>query len=128
MNVGVVVIKRCSLPGTAARLAADWAGVDCGMIEQLIAAGREMVVAGMVKGWGGNLSGRVRDRIAITRSGADLGQLTTEEFVLVRPDANAKRLRSRQPRPSSEVAMHLSAYAARPETQVVIHVHPPKSD
>ena len=97
------------------------------MIEQLIAAGREMVVAGMVKGWGGNLSGRVRDRIAITRSGADLGQLTTEEFVLVRPDANAKRLRSRQPRPSSEVAMHLSAYAARPETQVVIHVHPPKA-
>ena len=97
------------------------------MIEQLIEAGRVMVEAGMVKGWGGNLSGRVRDKIAITRSGADLGQLTAEEFVLVRPDANVKRLRSRQPRPSSEVAMHLSAYAVRPETQAIIHVHPPKA-
>lgn len=97
------------------------------MIEQLIAAGREIVEAGMVKGWGGNLSGRYRDRIAITRSGADLGQLTAEEFVMVRPDASIKRLRSRQPRPSSEVAMHLSAYAVRPETQAIIHVHPPKS-
>jgi L-fuculose-phosphate aldolase len=97
------------------------------MIEQLIEAGREIVAAGMVKGWGGNLSGRYRDRIAITRSGADLGQLTPEEFVLVRPDAVVKRLRSRQPRPSSEVAMHLSAYEARPETQAIIHVHPPKA-
>ena len=97
------------------------------MIEQLIEAGREIVAAGMVKGWGGNLSGRVGDRIAITRSGADLGQLTEKEFVLVRPDANVKQLRSRQPRPSSEVAMHLSAYTARPETQAIIHVHPPKA-
>lgn len=97
------------------------------MIEQLIEAGREIVAAGMVKGWGGNLSGRVRHKIAITRSGADLEQLTAEEFVLVRPDADAKKLRSRQPRPSSEVAMHLSAYAARPETQAIIHVHPPQA-
>lgn len=97
------------------------------MIEQLIEAGKRIVEARMVKGWGGNLSGRYRDRIAITRSGADLGQLTAEEFVLVRPDASVKRLRSRQPRPSSEVAMHLSAYAARPETQAIIHVHPPKA-
>ena len=97
------------------------------MIEQLIEAGREIVEAGMVKGWGGNLSGRYRDRIAITRSGADLGRLTAEEFVLVRPDASVKRLRSRQPRPSSEVAIHLEAYASRPETQVIMHVHSPKA-
>ena len=97
------------------------------MIEQLIAAGREIVEARMVKGGGGNLSGRYRERIAITRSGADLGQLTAEEFVMVRPDANAIELRSQQPRPSSEVAIHLSAYAVRPETQAIIHVHPPKA-
>jgi L-fuculose-phosphate aldolase len=97
------------------------------MIEQLIEAGRQIVAAGLVKGWGGNLSGRVRDKIVITRSGADLGQLTTEEFVLVRLNASVKQLQSSQPRPSSEVAMHLSAYAVRPETQVVIHVHPPKA-
>ena len=97
------------------------------MIEQLIEAGREIVAAGLVKGFGGNLSGRFEGQIAITRSGADLGQLTAAEFVLVRPDDDAAELRLRQPRPSSEVAMHLAAYAVRPETEVIIHVHPPKA-
>ena len=97
------------------------------MIEQLIEAGRQIVAAKMVKGWGGNLSGRYQDQIAITRSGADLGQLTAEEFVLVYPDASPQELRLHQPRPSSEVAMHLSVYAVRPETQAIIHVHPAKA-
>ncbi|MCB8945144.1 MAG: class II aldolase/adducin family protein [Ardenticatenaceae bacterium] len=97
------------------------------MIEQLIEAGREIVAAGMVKGYGGNLSGRFEGQVAITRSGADLGQLTAAEFVLVPLDGEMVELRSRQPRPSSEVAMHLSAYAVRPETQAIIHVHPPKA-
>jgi L-fuculose-phosphate aldolase len=97
------------------------------MIEQLIEAGKRIVADGLVKGWGGNLSGRYREQIAITRSGADLGQLTPEEFVLVDPAESITKLGSRRPRPSSELSMHLDAYEVRPETQVILHVHPPKS-
>ncbi|MCP4425183.1 MAG: class II aldolase/adducin family protein [Chloroflexi bacterium] len=95
------------------------------MIEQLIEAGRRIVAAGMVKGWAGNLSGRYQSKIVITRSGADLGDLTQADFVFINP--RALHLEQRLPRPSSELAMHLGAYEARPQIQVVIHAHPPQA-
>jgi L-fuculose-phosphate aldolase len=97
------------------------------MIEQLIEAGREIVEAGMVKGWGGNLSGRFQDHILITRSGADLGHLTIPDFVAIQPEIPLAQLKELRPKPSSELSMHLAAYAAHPETQAIIHVHPPKA-
>ncbi|RMG93955.1 MAG: class II aldolase/adducin family protein [Chloroflexi bacterium] len=98
------------------------------MIEQLIEAGRHIVEANMVKGWGGNLSGRSQDGIVITRSGADLGRLVPEDFVHVPWDVSVSWARENLlPRPSSELSMHMAAYATRPETQVVLHAHPPKS-
>ncbi len=97
------------------------------MINQLIEAGREIVEAGMVKGWGGNLSGRFRNKIIITRSGADLGQLIPADFVTIDPEQALTELKKLQPRPSSELAMHLSAYATQPKTQVIFHAHPPKA-
>ncbi len=92
------------------------------MIEQLIEAGRRIVDAGMVKGWAGNLSGRFQGKIVITRSGADLGSLTQSDFVFINP--RTPQWEQRLPQPSSELAMHLGAYEARPKTQAVIHAHP----
>ena len=91
---------------------------------ELIEAGKEIVSQGLVRGSGGNLSGRQADQLWITRSGANLNTLTESDFVLVGspPDST-----ERPPRPSSELAMHLAAYEAQPEISVVLHVHPPKA-
>jgi L-fuculose-phosphate aldolase len=89
------------------------------LLSELIEAGREIVAQGLVRGTGGNLSGRFEGQIWITRSGADLGVLTTADFV--------PAVTGYSPRPSSELSMHLAAYDARPGAEVVIHVHPPKA-
>jgi L-fuculose-phosphate aldolase len=89
------------------------------LITELIDAGREIVAQGLVRGSGGNLSGRIDDEIWITRSGADLGALSEADFV--------PAVAGHSPRPSSELSMHLAVYEARLETEVVLHVHPPKA-
>jgi L-fuculose-phosphate aldolase len=94
------------------------------LLSELIEAGREIVAQGLVRGSGGNLSGRFEDHIWITRSGADLGALTTADFVTAERAAGTA---DQSPRPSSELSMHLAAYESRPETEVVLHVHPPKA-
>ena len=94
------------------------------LLVELIDAGREIVAQGLVRGSGGNLSGRFDGNIWITRSGADLGVLTEADFVQVSPLPESHEL---TPRPSSELSMHLAAYESRPETTAVFHVHPPKA-
>jgi L-fuculose-phosphate aldolase len=89
------------------------------LLSELIEAGKEIVSQRLVRGSGGNLSGRHQDQIWITRSGTDLGALTTADFV--------PAVTEHSPRPSSELSMHLAAYDARPGAEVVIHVHPPKA-
>lgn len=90
------------------------------LLRELIEAGNEIVAQGLVRGKGGNLSGRFEGEIWITRSGADLGNLREADFVLVDTSNPTSR-------PSSELSMHRAAYASRPETTVVLHVHPPKA-
>jgi L-fuculose-phosphate aldolase len=90
------------------------------LLSELIEAGKEIVAQGLVRGSGGNLSGRFEGQIWITRSGADLGRLTTADFL---PATTTKQ----SPRPSSELSMHLAVYDSRPETTVILHVHPPKA-
>lgn len=97
------------------------------MIEQLIEAGRILVAEKMVKGWAGNLSGRYQDKLIITRSGADLGILRDSDFAIVDPTLPTMELQALNPKPSSELAMHLATYKERPETQVILHVHPPQA-
>jgi L-fuculose-phosphate aldolase len=95
------------------------------LVDELIEAGRQIVAAGLVRGSGGNLSGREGEQVQITRSGADLGCLQAADFVLVGMEGVGESRPS--PRPSSELSMHLAAYRARPESQVILHVHPPKA-
>jgi L-fuculose-phosphate aldolase len=95
------------------------------LVAELIEAGRQIVAAGLVRGSGGNLSGREEEQVWITRSGADLGCLEAADFVLVSMSGIGEAQLS--PRPSSELSMHLAAYQARPDCQVILHVHPPKA-
>lgn len=53
------------------------------LVAGLIAAGREIVAHGLVCSSGGNLSARAGDHVWVTRSRADLGDLTETDFVPV---------------------------------------------
>lgn len=93
------------------------------VIDRLIETGRDIVAEKLVRGSGGNLSGREGEGVVITRSGADLGCLRPADFVTILPG----RATPTAPKPSSELTLHLAAYRSRPDTNIVLHVHPPKA-
>lgn len=73
----------------------------------------------------GNLSARLPSgQILCTRAGCHKGFLTEEDLVVI--DINGKMLRG-SGRPTSEMAMHLACYRARPDIKAVVHAHPPLS-
>jgi L-fuculose-phosphate aldolase len=77
----------------------------------------------------GNLSIRVGERLLITPSGRRKDELAPGELVEV-PLAVDGRLGSVAPggpQPSSDVAIHRAAYAARPDVRAVVHAHLPAS-
>jgi ribulose-5-phosphate 4-epimerase/fuculose-1-phosphate aldolase len=76
---------------------------------------------GLVTGSSGNISARLDNgEILITPTRKALGLL--EKSDLVRIDTNGTPLRSGKP--SSEWRLHVAAYAARADIEVVVHTHP----
>ena len=70
----------------------------------------------------GNVSCRLAaDRFLVTPSGARKGSLRPPDLVVV--DASGEVVRGRG-RASTEVRMHLAAYAARPDVGAAVHAHP----
>ncbi len=70
----------------------------------------------------GNVSCRIgEDRLLVTPSGAAKGFLRPADLVVV--DLEGRVVRGKG-RPSTELAMHLAAYAARPDVEAVVHAHP----
>jgi L-fuculose-phosphate aldolase len=70
----------------------------------------------------GNVSCRLgKDRLLVTPSGVGKGFLRASDLVVI--DRDGKRVRGRG-RPSTELLMHLAAYAARPDVGAVVHAHP----
>jgi L-fuculose-phosphate aldolase len=70
----------------------------------------------------GNVSCRLGpDRLLVTPSGASKGHLRPAELAIV--DPQGRKIRGRG-RPSTELLMHLAAYAARPDVGAVVHAHP----
>ncbi|HAN32057.1 MAG TPA: class II aldolase family protein [Myxococcales bacterium] len=70
----------------------------------------------------GNLSVRLgSNRIITTPSGCHKGRLTPQQLAMT--DLSGKVLS--RAKPSSELALHLAAYAERPDVHAVIHAHPP---
>lgn len=98
--------------------------------DQLAFVGFDVVQAGLVTGSGGNLSARIPDEDAIwvTASGSWLGRLSRSAFAAVRiSDGSPAAVGSVPPpriEPTSEVALHLALYRARPDVNAVIHLHP----
>lgn len=99
--------------------------------DQLAHVGFDVVQAGLVCGSGGNLSARIpgEDACWVTAGGAWLDQLNRTAFTPVRisdgsPAAVGSAGPQPRPEPTSELALHLALYRARPDVDAVIHLHP----
>ncbi len=95
---------------------------EFGQRESICAVAREIWTRGLGAAADGNLSVRMgRDRILTTPSACHKGHLKPADLVVV--DLSGRVLGSGHP--SSELVLHLAAYAARPDIGAVIHAHPP---
>jgi L-fuculose-phosphate aldolase len=98
--------------------------------DQLAHVGYDVVQAGLVAGSGGNLSARVPDEDAlwVTAAGSWLDRLSRTTFAAVRVTDGAPTTISKAPapqiEPTSELALHLALYRARPDVNAIIHLHP----
>ena len=98
--------------------------------DQLAHVGYDVVQAGLVCGSGGNLSARIPDEDAcwVTGSSAWLDRLSRTTFAPVRISDGSPAVVGALPpppiQPSSELALHLALYRARPDVNAVIHLHP----
>jgi ribulose-5-phosphate 4-epimerase/fuculose-1-phosphate aldolase len=98
--------------------------------DQLAHVGYDVVQAGLVCGSGGNLSARIPDEDAcwVTGSGAWLDRLNRTSFAAVRiSDGSPAAVGAVPPAhvdPTSELALHLALYRARPDVNAVVHLHP----
>lgn len=97
--------------------------------DQLAHVGYDVVQAGLVCGSGGNLSARIPDEDAcwVTATGTWLDRLSRNSLTTVRiSDGSSAAAGTRPARvePTSELALHLALYRARPDVNAVIHLHP----
>ena len=88
---------------------------------QVAAASRRLAEQGLVVGTSGNLSARRDDRVAITPTGARLGDLRPEEVTVVDLDG---RVAWGELAPTSELDLHLGVYR-RYQAGAVVHTHSP---
>jgi L-fuculose-phosphate aldolase len=88
---------------------------------QLVAVGKRLAAAGLVRGSEGNLSVRLNDsECLVTPTGSELGCLDPEDLVVVRVDGSEIPARA-----SSEVHLHLELYRRRSDAGAIVHAHPP---
>ncbi len=94
-----------------------------GRWEELISIGRLMWERSLIAGTDGNLSLRIGpDRILATATGVPKGRMKADDLVVI--DASGRRI-SGDRDASSEIRVHLAAYAVRPDISAVVHAHPP---
>ncbi|WMW64213.1 tRNA (N6-threonylcarbamoyladenosine(37)-N6)-methyltransferase TrmO [Nitratidesulfovibrio liaohensis] len=78
---------------------------------------------GLYSGFNGNASLRIGTACLLTCSGAAKGDLGLGDLALVDIATGAVLAGGK---PSSEGAMHLAIYRARPDAMAVVHTHPPR--
>ena len=90
---------------------------------ELVATSRRLHQLGWVANHDGNLARRLTGkRLLITPTA--YSKLDVDDASLIIVDYDGKVLEGRK-KPFSELELHLAAYRARPEVEVVIHAHPP---
>ncbi|MBC9734842.1 class II aldolase/adducin family protein [Nocardioides sp. zg-578] len=86
-------------------------------------AARHLAAAGLLVGTAGNVSLREGERVAVTASGVLLGDCTPDDVTVL--DLGGAVVEGRL-RPTSELDLHLGAYAAG-DHAAVVHTHAPWS-
>lgn len=90
---------------------------------EIIRLGRLLHEKGFIAATDGNLSIRLNEfSLLATPTGMSKGMLTEDDLVTV--DIRGRRLNGKH-EVSSEIAMHLMIYRARPDVRGVVHAHPP---
>lgn len=92
-------------------------------VDDLIAAGRTLVEAGLSPGTSGNVSVREGDRLLMSGTGTRLGALTPEDIAVLTLGGEPVN----GIRPSKEVPLHVAMYARNPQHDAVVHVHSPST-
>ncbi|MEZ0581211.1 class II aldolase/adducin family protein [Nocardioides sp. MH1] len=90
---------------------------------QVVDACHRLAAEGLLIGTAGNVSVRVGDRVAVTATGAVLGELTADQVVEVGLDG---RLVAGDLLPTSEVALHVAVYEKH-DVGAIVHAHAPVS-
>jgi L-fuculose-phosphate aldolase len=89
--------------------------------EQIATAARRLAAAGLVAGTSGNLSARHADHVAVTPTGAVLGELEPDQVAIVSLEGD---LIEGALAPTSEIELHLGVYRAY-GAGAVVHTHAP---
>jgi len=90
---------------------------------EIVRVARLLRVRNLVVGTSGNVGARLADeRIAITPASMDYEEMTPDDVVIVEPDGSPSEGRHV---PSSELAIHVAIFAARPDVQAIVHTHSP---
>jgi L-fuculose-phosphate aldolase len=92
---------------------------------EVIRYSRRMVDDGLITGTAGNISLRVAGGLLITPSAVPYDTLGPADLCLVDHDGHAAPGTTREP--SSELHLHIAAYAAAPDAAAVVHYHGLKS-
>ena len=89
---------------------------------QVVEYGKKLVLQGLTKGTGGNISIFIRSEglMAISPSGIDYSRIQPEDVVVLDPDGN---ILEGSRKPSSEIAMHQIFYEKRNDINAVVHAH-----
>lgn len=96
---------------------------DAGARRDIVRVCRRLHDRGLIAGPDGNVSVRLaEDRILVTPSGFSKADVAEEDLVVL--SLGGARIEGTN-EASSEVAMHLAAYRARPDIAAVVHAHPP---
>jgi L-fuculose-phosphate aldolase len=96
---------------------------DRAVLAEIVAVAKALAERGLAIGTSGNVGARLDDgRIAITPSTMDYDEMTPDDIVIVAPDGSAFEGRQR---PSSELALHVAVFAARPDVRAIVHTHSP---
>jgi L-fuculose-phosphate aldolase len=117
--------RPAQLPGTIQRMVGAGESDEIRLRAAIVAGGRRLAARGLIAGGEGNLSVRLAGgRFLVTPAGRRKDELQPEELVIVdadgrqSPDATGLR-------PSSDLALHLAVYRARPDVVAYVHAHIP---
>ena len=107
-----------AIPPRSPRLHAPFA-----VREAMVAVCHALAARQLIAGQDGNVSVKLgTDRVLVTPAGFAKGAIDADDLVEV--SMSGTQIGGRN-RPSSELGLHLTAYATRPDVGAVVHAHPP---